>query len=762
VENIKCTSEELLVILELLNIKLDCIDFYELYVNKIGYTKYIFIIEKINKNTNNVTIYSDDILNIKNLSNNIIIKSNLVVDSWIDNITILNEDNKTKKEVKLERINKKLGLIINFTDSNLDKIEIIYNRKYLQETYQDLEKFSLLGVIDIESYLNENHESIPYAIGFKTNNDLKTYYITDYNNNSDEMILKCFEDLLTPKNHNLKIYAHCMGSFDGWLILKTLMRTYDKHNYKFNIFTNNEGDLISIDIVKKLFNKKIIKITILDSYLILPVKLSNLGKIFKCENQKSIFPYNFINVNTLSYQGPVPHFSYFECDTHEYSLYKASFIKNNWDSKIETIKYLKLDLLSLYEVKIAFNDVMYTKFGVNISRIKTTSGLAFLIYTSNFYKSKETPIYFSDGKLEKYIRSSYMGGIVDVNTHYIDYDAYKYDINSHYSNAMLKPMPGGLPRFSTEKNLDNIFGFVEAIVIAPSESVLLNATLPTKINGCTELFRGTAHGVWFSEELKDARNNGYVIKEIISCVIYDKVYNFFDSYIKSIYGLKSEAEINRQDDLRFIYKLLLNSLYGRFGLRENNFMLSLVPEENLEQILLTENSDILYKANNLNLIRSSGPLDPEILRIIKQEKMYSNKEEGMYKKAWGSTNSSVQFSAAITAYARIHLNQFKNMKDIKYLGEDTDSAIFNKRLPDCYVGKELGLFKLEFIIIEGLFHSKKFYCLKTKDGHIIIKAKGINNSKSILNYDMFCELFKGKKYWIKTNTIYKRFKKFKC
>ena len=57
--------------------------------------------------------------------------------------------------------------------------------------------------------------------------------------------------------------------------------------------------------------------------------------------------------------------------------------------------------------------------------------------------------------------------------------------------------------------------------------------------------------------------------------------------------------------------------------------------------------------------------------------MYYNKFNDInYPNVWGSSNSSVQY--AITTYARMYLNQFKNMKNKSYIGGDTDSIILTK------------------------------------------------------------------------------------
>ena len=100
----------------------------------------------------------------------------------------------------------------------------------------------------------------------------------------------------------------------------------------------------------------------------------------------------------------------------------------------------------------------------------------------------------------------------------------------------------------------------------------------------------------------------------------------------------------------------------------------------LDKILHTENSEILFSANNLNLVKTNGPLEPELTRIINDEKLYSsNFNDFNGPESWGSTQSSVQYSAAVTAYGRMYLNNFKNMKDILYIGGDTDSIILNKK-----------------------------------------------------------------------------------
>lgn len=68
---------------------------------------------------------------------------------------------------------------------------------------------------------------------------------------------------------------------------------------------------------------------------------------------------------------------------------------------------------------------------------------------------------------------------------------------------------------------------------------------------------------------------------------------------------------------------------------------------------------------------------------------------------------------------------------------DTDSIVTDIELPSELVSNnELGKFKLEYKVKEGIFISGKTYCLITQDGKFIKRAKGVNTeSLSYNDYD---------------------------
>lgn len=69
----------------------------------------------------------------------------------------------------------------------------------------------------------------------------------------------------------------------------------------------------------------------------------------------------------------------------------------------------------------------------------------------------------------------------------------------------------------------------------------------------------------FSMEMDNAVKYGYKFK-IMKGYTFDKA-NIFKEYIDFLYTLRSEYP--KSNPLNYIAKLLMNSLYGRFGMDEN-------------------------------------------------------------------------------------------------------------------------------------------------------------------------------------------------
>src|SRR4026208_628020 len=77
---------------------------------------------------------------------------------------------------------------------------------------------------------------------------------------------------------------------------------------------------------------------------------------------------------------------------------------------------------------------------------------------------------------------------------------------------------------------------------------------------------GTFSGLFFSEELRLAIINGYELLDINMAFEFQKGDHCFRELIEQLNSMKIEAQVNRQPNIRNMAKLLMNSMYGRFGM----------------------------------------------------------------------------------------------------------------------------------------------------------------------------------------------------
>ena len=173
--------------------------------------------------------------------------------------------------------------------------------------------------------------------------------------------------------------------------------------------------------------------------------------------------------------------------------------------------------------------------------------------------------------------------------------------------------------------------------------------------------------------------------------------------------------------MNLICKLLLNSLYGRFGMEDlfiNNKIIS------KKDYLEFENK---YKDGIKDLI----DLGENYLVQFKtlQGELKTNLDNGRE-----THNVNISIAAAVTAYARIHMSQFKNRPKLPRLYySDTDSLYFDGPLPSEFVDPtRLGALKLEGIYDEAVFLAPKVYALRNQDEEII-KIKGLNRESILKN-----------------------------
>lgn len=74
--------------------------------------------------------------------------------------------------------------------------------------------------------------------------------------------------------------------------------------------------------------------------------------------------------------------------------------------------------------------------------------------------------------------------------------------------------------------------------------------------------------MYFSEELKLAKSLGYTIIPLIKGYLFEKLKSPFVKFFNTMYGKRQEAKNQGNKTLFYVSKILMNSLYGRFGMEE--------------------------------------------------------------------------------------------------------------------------------------------------------------------------------------------------
>lgn len=132
-------------------------------------------------------------------------------------------------------------------------------------------------------------------------------------------------------------------------------------------------------------------------------------------------------------------------------------------------------------------------------------------------------------------------------------------------------MPGGTPvwkGYLADKDINDLFGFIEAFVVCPQN--INKPFLPYKGKEKILIFpTGEFVGVYYSEELKYAKSLGYTVIPI-SGYIFQKMESPFKKYVTSLFESRLQAKKEGNDALSFVYKILIHSLYGRFGINPNS------------------------------------------------------------------------------------------------------------------------------------------------------------------------------------------------
>lgn len=470
------------------------------------------------------------------------------------------------------------------------------------------------------------------------------------------------------------IYFHNL-SFDGEFILWYLLENnykYDeeiKGDKTFKSIIDETGSIYSITI---RHNQKCVT-ELKCSYKLFPKSISDIGKLVGIEKLNETHDYNEIK-------------NYHSVD--ELPEEEIKYITNDVRIMVELIKYLQAKgVKGITMSTSAYKNWLQDKYSLCKNQMK-----------------KDT-----NEEIVEIVRKSYRGGITKVNQKYTGLefnDVISFDVNSLYPSVMYEnPMPigeGKIYKSVEEGRLDNrhlfiVVAFVQYAKVRTGQHAFIGNTsgfsYARKYSYDDELENKMLY-LWLDEFnlFKLVYDAQY---EILKVVGWKKANYVFNDYIDRWYKVKENA---KNDAERSLAKLMLNSLYGKFGM--NDSRITKIPVEIDDKI---------------------------IYHTMENNTTYYYKEVASY----------------ITSKARCKLASFMNRCGDNFLYCDTDSVYYiGHEIPDVFKdvvdAKKLGYWKYEGHYTRFKALKAKCYLKQLDDGTIERRIAGCpKECAELINFDNF-------------------------
>jgi hypothetical protein len=402
--------------------------------------------------------------------------------------------------------------------------------------------------------------------------------------------------------------------------------------------------------------------------------------------------------------------------------------------KEDIINYCRVDTLAVCHILFKFRQLMeseYKQIDFSPKKWMTLATLTFNIF--KLYLDDE--IEGSKGVAYENERDSYYGGVCYHTTKLQD-KAYYYDINSSYPAAMLKEMP---------------FKYLATEIYCGQEILETNLYLclfeyNQDVN-CVMTPQHTKNGLEYKRKIESSWRWGV---ELIFLMNNEKIHGLriekfqiysikkvFNKYITDIYNKRLESPTPQH---KLLYKLLMNSLYGKFGQRKYK---SRVIYDSKDLALFLDSLDTESFVEAITLIYKDGEIE---LYMVSVEEGYQDTN---------FVGSMVRFSSYITSLSRINLFEvIYAVGDTNIFYMDTDCVFSRIPIPQHYIDNNvLGKWKLEAECKDCYFWGPKLYAYKTIEGDQQLKLKGVSNR---MDFDI--ERFeRDKSYIVSDNTSFFRF-----
>lgn len=203
----------------------------------------------------------------------------------------------------------------------------------------------------------------------------------------------------------------------------------------------------------------------------------------------------------------------------------------------------------------------------------------FSIFCLKYYDVFNFLIYILNKNEDIFIRCVYYGGYIDIYKLYGE-DFYYYDVNFFYFFVMKEfLMLGGefVWYLNLEsKDLDSMFGFIEVYVVCLKIIKKFFFFYCDK-NNIFFFLIGEFVGVYYIEELKYVRGLGYMVFLILG-YFFKRMESLFRSFVSLFFESRLDVRKLGNEVMVYVYKILMNFLYGRFGINFKSMIIEVCDE----------------------------------------------------------------------------------------------------------------------------------------------------------------------------------------
>lgn len=359
--------------------------------------------------------------------------------------------------------------------------------------------------------------------------------------------------------------------------------------------------------------------------------------------------------------------------------------------------YLQRDVEIVYRYLTLFQDTINQAGGqMRFTLASTAMDVFRRRYLNNIYY---TPLQYRND----FARQAYYGGRVE--PYRVGYwsDINVYDVNSLYPYVMRTfqyPHPNYLvgPISNPSRNLIDKYEGVSDVEITIPDTFI--PPLPYRADGKLYFAVGKRRACYTHIELRYALEHGATLHHIYQTLYSLRRCNPFREYVDDLYAQRIALKQVR-DPRQVVFKIMLNSLYGKFGQRQN---------AGLQEI---RSFDWWYNGhiNTPVFIREiNGFVTVIIARELEKQANYIN----------------TLWAAYVTAYARLTLLKFMSQAGDSLFYVDTDSVFIQGELA---CSQELGDMKTEYANVDAEIIGPKAYRLFRDGVELKVKCKGVPADK---------------------------------